>query len=215
VSGKRQAGVWEILCWAFQRECVSLDRLEEETGIETRVSIDPIYRMIEIARLGCRVQGGGRSASHHDADIVAATVAVLPDRCGGWRMATTIAELARAGRQPDWDLAPHVAPAETSTNRWGTRAKTADAKDLGAEGWPRQSRVNRKGRTVFDQVLYCPVVIRPTAGQVARARRAYLDWFGALLEIRSALQITGLTAFEVTDRMPPQAPWRNSGLTKF
>ena len=205
---KRAAGVWDILCWAFQRECVSLDRQEELTGIEARVNVDPIYQMVQIARLGCRVDGGGRSASHPDADIVAATVTVLPESCGGWQMACAIAELARTGQVPAWDLAPQVVPVETTTNRWGTHAKTADARDLGANGWPHQRRRNRKGRVVYDRVSYCPVAIRPTGAQINRARLDYLAWYGALLEIRNALQITKLTAFEVTDRMPPRAPWK-------
>jgi len=208
-GGKREIDVWGIICWAFQNECVSLDRHEEETGLEQRVNVDPIYQMAEIARLGCRVQGGGRSASHHDADIVAATLAVLPDGCGGWHMATAIAELARAGITPDWHRNPQVVPVDTVTNRYGHHAKTADAKQLGSIGWPHQSRRNRKGRTVYDPVLFTPVVIRPSAAQVTRSRRAYLDWYGALLDIRSALQHSVLTSFIVTDRMPARAPWKN------
>ncbi|AHD12154.1 MULTISPECIES: hypothetical protein [Phaeobacter] len=214
VGSKQDIDVWGLICWAFQRECVSLDRQEEATGVESRINVDPIYQMVEIARLGCRVQGGGRSASHHDAEIVAGTLAVLPEYCGGWAMATTIAELARAGRVPEWDITPVVYPVDTFTNRWGTYARTEDAKDLGAEGWPHQPETNRKGRAVYRPVPYCPVVIRPTAGQIGRARRLYLNWYGALLEIRMALQTTHLTAFKVTDRMPPRAPWKESGLTK-
>ncbi|MFV1591168.1 hypothetical protein VWZ88_01210 [Phaeobacter sp. JH20_36] len=212
--GKQEIDVWGLICWAFQRECVSLDRQEEATGVESRINVDPIYQMVEIARLGCRVQGGGRSSAHHDAEIVAGTLAVLPEYCGGWAMATTIAELARAGRMPEWDLKAEVVPIETTTNQFGVRARTNDAAELGREGWPNHKRINRKGRVVTEKTLYCPVVIRPTAGQIGRARRLYLNWYGALLDLKSALQITHLTAFTVTDRMPPRTPWGEISLTK-
>lgn len=204
---KREIGVWEILCWAFQQECVSLDLDEQRTGLQSKVGVDPIFRMVEIARLGCRVQGGGVSQSHHDAEIVAGTLAVLPDNCGGSRMATWIADLARSGRQPDWQSAPSIVPVETRTNRWGVRAVTADAQDLGSEGWPHQPRRNKKQRIVYDPVLYSPCLIRPSPSQVARFRREYLAWYGALLEIRIALQTTHLTSHVVSKRMPPRAPW--------
>ncbi|MEQ3670670.1 hypothetical protein [Pseudophaeobacter sp.] len=206
-GGKRAVGVWEILCWAFQRECASLDLGEQLTGLQSQINVDPIYRMAEIARLGCRVDGGGSSRSHHDADIVAATLAVLPDSLGGFRTATWIAELARAGREPAWRGEVSILPVETRTNRWGVRAATADAKELGASGWPHQPRQNRKGVTVYDVVDYCPCLIRPSPSEIVRMRHAYMAWQLALLEVRNALQITHLTAHVVTDRMPPRAPW--------
>lgn len=109
-TGKREVGVLQLIEWAFQRECVSLDIGEQETGLETHQTVDPIVQMIEIRRLGCRVQGGGRSASHHDADIVAGTLAVLPDYCGGRRMAVWIALLARSGLYPGFGCEPTVRP---------------------------------------------------------------------------------------------------------
>lgn len=206
-GGKRAVGVWEILCWAFQRECVSLDLGEELTGLRSKVNVDPIQKMVEIAALGCRVEGGGSSQSHHDADLVAAQLAVLPDSLGGFRVATWIAELARAGREPQWRMAASVIPAETKTNRWGVRAVIADAEELGAQGWPHQARRNRKGYVVYDRVDYCPCLIRPSPDEIGRMRRRYLAWYGILLELRSALQITHLTSHVVTDQMPSRTPW--------
>ena len=63
------------------------------------------YVLIQRARLGCKVDGGGRSSqsyTHQDAEVVAATLAGMPDSLGGKRMAIYVAELARAGMTPDW-----------------------------------------------------------------------------------------------------------------
>ena len=61
------------------------------------------YVLIQRARLGCRVDGGGhksQSCTHADAEIVAATLAGMLDRLDGKRMAIRmairVAELARA-----------------------------------------------------------------------------------------------------------------------
>lgn len=209
-GGKRVIGVWDLICWAFQRERATLDFGEEATGIQTRLAVDPIYRMVENGLLGCRVDGGGTTPRHHDADIVAATVTVLPEGCGGRAMAIWIADLARAGRTPDWfpDGQPRVLPLETTTNQHGPRARTEDAVKLRDQGWPHQPRRNRKGKVVWDKVLYCPCVIRPSIAEIGRARRAYLDWWRALFDIRQALRTnTHLTAYEVSDAMPPRNPW--------
>lgn len=210
-AGRRELGVWEIICWAFQREFASVDFDEVERDIALMQAVDPIYTMM---RQGCMVDGGGRSAPHHDADIVAATLAVLPEALGGRRTAVWIAELARVGRCPDWfeDVTPRIYPADTHTNRHGTHAKTADSAGLGSQGWPKQPRRNRKQAIVYDAVRYCPCVVRPTAVEVDRARKSYINWWLALLDIRVALQsrATHLTSFVVTDTMPPRTPWKKA-----
>ncbi|OIQ32317.1 MAG: hypothetical protein BM562_05460 [Alphaproteobacteria bacterium MedPE-SWcel] len=207
---KRPVPVLELVEWAFQREKVSVefDEIERETG--TRPGVGMEYILMEQARLGCRVQGGGTSPAHHDADIVASTLAVLPESCGGRRMAIWVAELARAGRRPEWQAEPQVRPLATTTNRHGTRARTADAADLGHAGWPHQPRRKRTGCVVLEPVAYSPVEIRPTAREVGAMRRAYLQWWSALLEIKTALQISHLTAHVVTDVLPVSAPWKKS-----
>lgn len=207
---KRSVTVLELIEWAFQREKVSVefDEIARETG--TRPGVGMEYILIEQAKLGCRVQGGGTSPAHHDADIVASTLAVLPDSCGGRRMAIWIAELARSGRRPEWQAAIEVRPMATITNRHGTRARTSDAAELGAMGWPNQPKRKRNGSLVMEPVAYSPVEIRPTAREIAAMRRAYLQWWSALLEIKSALQISHLTSHVVTDAMPSSAPWKKT-----
>lgn len=204
---RRHVGVWELICWAFQREKIGLD-FDGEDLAEPQPCFGMEYILIEQARLGCRVDGGGRSPRHHDADIVAATLAVLPEGCGGRRMACEIAELARSGMTPEYGRTPSVKPADIVENQHGWRAKTEDAAKLGPEGWPHQARRNRKGGIVYDAVKFCPVSIRPTVQEQGAMRRRYLLWWSALFEIRSAMQLSHLTSFVVTDAMPPRAPWR-------
>ncbi|MCG7623194.1 hypothetical protein [Epibacterium sp. Ofav1-8] len=207
---KRAVSVRQLIEWAFQREKVGIDfdEIERETGAKPGVGME--YILMEQARLGCRVQGGGTSPSHHDADIVASTLAVLPESCGGRRMAIWIAELARAGRVPEWRAELRVSPVATTTNRHGTRARTSDAAQLGAMGWPHQARRKRNGSIAMEPVLYCPIDIRPTAREIAAMRRGYLQWWSALLEIKSALQISHLTSHVVTNAMPSSAPWKKT-----
>jgi len=217
---KAEVAIWDLLCWAFQREFASVD-----FGRITSLGGQPMpgygmeFVLLEQARLGCRVDGGGHSDPHPDADVVAAALSALPEVCGGRPMAVQIAELARAGQVPDWmgDATPRLVPVEMHTNRHGCHAKTADAAVLGSVGWPHWKRRNRKNVVVEEVVTYCPTIWRPSAAQIAAARRGYQLWWGALLELRINLQIGApLSAFEVTDAMPPMTPWakgrRNDGL---
>lgn len=206
---RRHVGVWELICWAFQREKIGLDFDGEDVN-EAQPCFGMEYILIEQARLGCRVDGGGRSPRHHDADIVAATLAVLPEGCGGKRMACDIAELARTGQAPCYHRAPTVKPADVAENQHGWRARTDDAAKLGSYGWAHQPRRNRKGVIVYDEVKFCPVVVRPTSQEVGAMRRRYLMWWAALLHIRNAMRLSHLTSFVVTDVMPPRAPWKES-----
>jgi hypothetical protein len=188
VSGeKTPVGIWDLLQWAFRNECarVEFDEVGAVAGGARGFGIE--YVLLQQQVLGCRPDGGGTSEPHHDAEIVASAVSCLPEHVGGRAMALQIGDLAKAGRMPDWmpDAQPRVYPVATQTNRWGCSAKTADADMLGRDGWPRQPRRNRKGVIVYDPVKYCPVVIRPTPDQIGRARRAYLAWYGALLELRA------------------------------
>lgn len=213
--GQRVAvGIWPLLKWAFQAECAQLDFAEAESEAGGSRGFGMEFVMMEQARLGCRVDGGGRSTPHPDADVVASALANIGPESGGPRAAVWVAELARVGKVPDWmpNAVPRLYPTDTHTNRFGTTAKTADAATLGSEGWPATKRRNKRGNPVTEAVLYCPAVWRPTARQVASARRAYLDWWGVLLDLRVSLRSgLALSAFEVSDDMPPITPWRGHG----
>lgn len=215
VAGRKVGvAIRDLLEWAFQREFAQLDfgRISSLGG-HPLPGFGMEFVLIEQARLGCRVAGGGHSDPHPDADVVAAALAALPEAYGGRPMAVRIAELARVGQVPDWmaDGTPRLYPVATHTNRHGTHAKTADAAELGVAGWPHWKRRNRKNVLVEEVVPYCPTIWRPTPDKIAAARRAYLAWWGALLELRTNLQIGApLTAFVVTDAMPPMRPWEKA-----
>ncbi|MBU2360411.1 MAG: hypothetical protein KKB02_16030, partial [Alphaproteobacteria bacterium] len=84
----KDIGIWPLLVWAFRTECAQLDlgggrdQLGHGYGYASMTSI-----IAQHEQLGCRIDGGGRSDPHPDADLVAAAVAVLPEGCGGARMA--------------------------------------------------------------------------------------------------------------------------------
>ena len=161
--------------------------------------------LIHRARLGCRVDGGGhksRSYTHEDAEIVAATVAGIPDSLGGKRMAIYVAGLTCAVMTPDWlpGIVPRCVPVETKSNQHGERSTTVV---VGVE------RVLHRGRWRSVDVLACPVTWRPHPEQIASARRGYEDWWRALDWVRDGLVAGGmLREVEVTAAMPKVGSWR-------
>jgi hypothetical protein len=201
-TGKREVGVLQLIEWAFQREHASLDFDEIAREAGARPGVDTVWHLMEGKRLGCRVDGGGRSDPHHDADIVASALAVLPEVYGGRRMALQIAELARAGQRPNWMVgAKHrCVPREWKQNQHGWHSATEQCGFV---------EVLRRGRVQRLEMRCCPVTYVDTARDVAAARRGYLAWFGALLELRHVFQThCHMTSHVVTNRMPPRAPWK-------
>lgn len=200
VKNKKQVSILELLHWAFQKEHAGLifnsylDDAHHVSGYDT------IYMMMRQEQLGVRVDSsGGRSKRHEDAELVADALMALPDR----GTAIMVAELARSGRCPDWmeGVKPQVQPCEWGKNRHGWYAKT---KVVGA------SEVLKRGRLIRTDILCCPITISPTHAQIASARRSYLKWWGALLDLSSTFQLYGgLSCHEVTSLMPQRAPWKN------
>lgn len=144
---------------------------------------------------------GAGSYTHPDAEVIAATVAGMPERLGGIRMAISVAELARAGITPDWmpGVVPRCVPVETRQNQHGERAVTIV---VGTE------RVKTRGKWRTVEVLACPVTWRPYPEQIAAARRGYEDWWAALDWLRDGLIVGGmLREMEVTAMMPRVRPW--------
>lgn len=211
---KREIGILGLLEWAFQRECAELDFGDiDRLGAQPRVGVGIEYILMQRGPAGARIDGGGRSWPHDDAELVADAVAHLPITHGGRAMAVQIAQLARSGGRPDAMVGARVTarPKGWNTNRHGMRPAIADAAKLGPYGWCAQPRRNRKGIVVHDRVSYTPIVFAPMPDQIARARRNYLLWWGALLDIRQSLEETGLlSAHYLTDAMPPLTPWRKS-----
>ena len=162
------------------------------------------YILIQRALLGCKVDGGGhgsQSYTHQDAEIVAATLAGMPDSLGGKRMAIYIAELARGGMTPDWmpGVVPRCVPVETKANQHGERSTTIV---VGTE------RVLTRGKWRTVEVLACPVTWRPHPDQIASARRGYQDWWQALDWVREGLVVGRmLREVVVAAAMPKVTPW--------
>jgi hypothetical protein len=199
---KRALGVQAVLEWAFRVEKAQL-----ELPVRKDVSAEGFgleYVLLQRAALGCKVDGGQHkmgSYTHADAEIVAATVAGLPDRLGGIRMAISVAELARAGITPDWmpGVVPRCVPVETKCNQHGERATTII---VGSE------RVLTGGKWRTVEVLACPVTWRPHPEQIASTRRGYDDWWEALDWVRDGLVAGGmLRDVAVTGAMPRLRPW--------
>lgn len=208
----RTMSIRQALEWAFSTEHARVEFNEMgETSGAARMRVDGIWLMMQRGQLGCKIDGGGTSDPAWDAEVIASAVTNLPEGWGGRAMATQIAALARAGMVPDWmqDVRPKFLPSEVDQNQHGWTAKTAEAQHLGSRGWPVQERRGRKGRVVKEPVLYCPVFLCPTQAEIARARRRYLDWYGALLWLHGDLKAMGiLSTVVLTDEFPPMTPWR-------
>ncbi|WP_138423706.1 hypothetical protein [Maritimibacter alexandrii] len=196
-------GIWALVQWAFRLEGASLDF--DETGPHVRVGNE--WVLLEQARLGCRPDGGGSSASHPDADLVASAVTVLPEVYGGRRMALYMAELARTGSMPDWrpDACPRCEPVGWRRHKTGFYAEREFWRGTGQ--WPATWIPDKYG-------FACPIRFYDTAAEIGRARRSYLQWWSALNEVRHCLSVDSpLSAFRVTAEMPPVRPWGKKGLT--
>lgn len=211
-ASPKRMGIERALQWAFGTECAQLDF--DEVGTLSGRAL-PVcgneQRILEQHRLGCRVDGGGRSEPHLDAVIVAQAVSALPVALGGPRMALRIADLARAGLREDWmpGARTRIVPKNWSQNQHGRQAATIDARQLGPEGFGPTARRNRKGAIVYDAARCCPVAYVNGPDRIARARRSYLLWCGALLDLRAQLAnpASRLACIRLTGDLPPLRPW--------
>ena len=206
---KRALGVQAALEWAFRVEKAQLELPERPdpervSGSGTGAGFGLEYVLMQRAALGCKVDGGRykmASYTHEDAEVIAATVAGLPDSMGGKRMAIRVAELARAGMTPDWmpGAIPRCVPVKTRRNQHGVRAVSVVVGTA-------QVLIRRKWRTV--EVRACPVTFSPHPGQIEAARKAYDDWWAALGWVRDGL-VHGAMLREVVviSMMPKVRPW--------
>ena len=198
---KRALGVQAALEWAFRIEKAQLELPAPKYVTDEGFGFGLEYVLLQRAALGCKVDGGQYkmgSYTHPDAEVIAATVAGMPDSLGGIRMA----ELARAGMTPDWmpGVVPRCVPVETKRNQHGERATTVVVST---------ERVLTRGKLRTVEVLACPVTWRPHPEQIASARSGYEDWWRALHWVRDGI-VAGdmLRDVEVTGAMPKMQPWR-------
>ena len=203
---KRVMTVQQALEWAFRTECAQLELPEPpdpERGQGFGFGLE--YVLMQRAALGCQIDGGRYKMgdyTHEDAEVIAATVAGMPDDLGGKRMAIRVAELARAGLTPDWmpGAVPRCVPVDMKRNRYGDRAVT---EVVGTE------RVLSRGKWRTVEVRACPVTYSPHPEQIEAARRAYGDWWRALEWIRDGLQVGNmLRDVQIAAALPAQRPWK-------
>lgn len=202
---KRVMSVQQALEWAFRVEHAQLELPEPpdpERGQGFGFGLE--YVLMQRAALGCKIDGGQYKMgtyTHEDAEVIAATVAGMPDNLGGKRMAIRVAELARSGLTPDWmpGAVPRCVPVEMKRNRHGDHATTVV---VGTE------RVLSRGKWRTVEVRACPVMFRPDARQIEAARRAYEDWWQSLVWIRDGI-VAGRTLGNIalTEGLPRRAPW--------
>jgi len=201
---KRALGVQAALEWAFRIEQAQLELPLPPDVTDEGFGFGLEYVLLQRAALGCKIDGGQHKIggyTHEDAEVIAATVAGIPDSLGGKRMAIRVAELARAGLTPDWmpGAVPRCVPVEIKANQHGERATTIV---VGIE------RVKTRGKWRSVELLACPVTWRPHPDQIASARRGYDEWWQALGWLQDGLIAGGmLREVEVTAAMPKARPW--------
>jgi hypothetical protein len=133
---KRALGVQAALEWTFRIEKAQLELPTRRHVTEEGFGFGLEYVLLQRAALGCKVDGGRHkmgSYTHPDAEVIAATVAGMPDSLGGIRMAIRVAELARAGLTPDWmpGVVPRCVPTETKNNHPRPHRRQRSRRDRG------------------------------------------------------------------------------------
>jgi hypothetical protein len=206
---KRALGAQAALEWAFRVEKVQLELPPPKGAAEEAHGYGLEYVLLRRAALGCRIDGGQHKKGgfvHPDAEVIAATVAALPDSLGGRRMAIRVAELATAGLTPDWmpGATPRCVPALVPGNQHGERG------DVVVVGHERIRVRGLKSRITWQtiELLACPVRFTPHPQQIEAAREGYEEWWQALGWIRDGLSEGGmLREVEVMEVMPKMMPW--------
>ncbi len=206
--GKRIMSVMAALEWAFGTEHARIDF--DLTGAHDfdRVGVSPEWRMMQEAKLGCRIDGGSGGGADVCADaalIAAAVEALALNPMYGRGMAVVVADCARAGTVPNWRGEPKVRVAPMGWDIDNDGQQVGYEVDVGE--WEYRDHCQRKMRRGRSRA--CPIQYLGGAANVAAARRRYLDWWGALLEVSVTLRIPGyLGTMEISQGMPQISPWR-------
>ncbi|MDS9468200.1 hypothetical protein RGQ15_11545 [Paracoccus sp. MBLB3053] len=195
--------IQQALEWAFATEYARLDF--DQTGEFFRGGVDALWILQRQRELGCRIDGGGTSEPHADAQIIASFVERLPVEYGGRQMATRIAELARARRSPDWAVAEARRFVPTG---W----KMTDAGE-----WLGETRKlaqvtfkDKRGRVKSYRPEICPVSLTGSGAVIAQKRREYLAWYGALMYLLFDLSRCAFSSIRILDGLPEMTPWKSS-----
>lgn len=204
----REMTIQQALEWAFAVEHARLD-FDDEWGAHEfdRPGCDSVHKVAMRGILGCRVDGGGSSDPHPDAQIIAAAVEALPVEVGGRKMAVLVAEMARTRSAPDWSAPDQrgIVPCGwelTEDGTWTAATRTLE---------PVAYRYALKRETRTYRPVICPISYSGSAAVIAERRRAYLAWYGALLHLWSSLAPEyALTCTEITDGLPELSPWKGA-----
>lgn len=208
---KRPLSVRMALEWAFMTECAQLhlDDLQERQGFGIEWVI--IKRLeLEVGR----IEGGGTSDPHPDAEIIASTLTELAAKHKLAGHALRVAEYARAGKTPDWmpGAQPKIEPAEwRGGNQFGRYGKSEVIR-RGVEEYTVSDPSSPNGRAKRREKWtdhWTPCVWNPSLQEIESARDAYIEWVTTLKWVRiRLLQMDDLETIEITDRLPPEAPWK-------
>ncbi len=201
----REMTIQQALEWAFAVEHARIYFDEWGSREFDRPGVDNLWILQRQRELGCRVDGGGTSDPHPDAQIIAAAVEALPIGVGGRRMALLVAECARAGRTPDWrqDERRAVVPCG-----WDCTDEGFSAHEEKGDRWIWRDR-HRNRREI--RGVFCPVSYTGSAAELARRRREYLAWYGALLHLLAELSwCSALSALRLVDGLPELSPWNKA-----
>ncbi|MBM3606668.1 MAG: hypothetical protein FJX25_18765 [Alphaproteobacteria bacterium] len=206
----RTMSVQDALSWAFLTEKAQLDFDQYGAHEFDRRGVDTLWILARRAEVGVTVDGGGTSDPARDAQIIAAVVEALPEPLGGRRMAMQIAELARARSAPDWGQEDRLGITPCGWD-WSDEEGcfVAGASATGSQWvWRDKHRNKREAQGVV-----CAVSYTGTAGMIAGKRRNYLAWYGAVLDLWAVLRRPGtLDTIQITDSLPPLAPWRSASI---
>lgn len=197
----RTMSIQQALVWTFRRECARLVTPGEIEREDMRPDVSTVWIMIQRGAVGCKVDGGGRSDPHEDAEAIAGVVSTLPEHLGGFRMATTIAELARADMEPDWLVGAKArcVPMFPTRNAYGVHAKVETRETISYKA---------RGRTYKRKVEFCRVTYSPSPAFIASQRRRYAEWRNALEELAAVLRsVQVLRRIRINDQLPPAEPW--------
>lgn len=209
---KRQMSVRLALEWAFMTECAFLDLSDGRNELRPNVGIE--WKVIQQMKVSnYRIQGGGRSDAHPDAEIIAAALTRMSQISGFTKLAIMIAEHARNGLVPDWmpGAVPQLEPAEWKR---GSRFKR-----MSKEQVLRRYKVPHKQphpkypgqfitRMINVEETWCPIVWPVTLSEIQSARKDYTGWVVALNWLRDKLISDGdLDTIEITERLPTHRPW--------
>ncbi|WP_406736932.1 hypothetical protein [Thioclava sp. GXIMD4215] len=210
-AGPRVMSVRSALEWAFGPENARMDFDHSGAHEFDRVGVSPEWRMMQQAKLGCRIDGGGAGPApqiHPDAAMIAAAVEALElNPMFGREMAVLVATHARAGTAPDWrgSCVRRVVPMAWDFDRAGNPIALEAKGDI---WWYRHPKC-RNRLELTSKV--CPIMYVGGGSDMAARRRRYLDWYGALLEVSMQLRVPGyLDTIHVTSALPALSPWQNS-----